>query len=213
VAPPEPGVTGINGVGDAGIRCPGRDVRHRRPVAVGVLFGLGPAWQAARTPLTSTLAGESRTSTGSGRFRNVVPRAKSPPPCCFRALAHITGHRCEFVSRRRLVYRQFPTLADELAHCIRANSAIIVAATAARRARYGALEPPADRRGLRRSPRTAGAEMQFLACRELGLDDRGAERLQVYRCVRSPIRPLVVRTQDGCPRCSRKSSRDPQLRP
>lgn len=66
---------------------------------------------------------------------------------------------------------------------------------------------------FRRSPRTAAAEMQFLACRELGLDDRGAERLQVYRCVRSPIRPLVVPTQDGCPRCSRKSSRDPQLRP
>jgi bifunctional non-homologous end joining protein LigD len=43
----------------------------------------------------------------------------------FRALAHITGHRCEFVSRRRHVYRQFPTLADELAHCIRANSAIL----------------------------------------------------------------------------------------
>src|SRR5687767_9635828 len=41
-------------------------------VAVGILFGLGPAWQATRTSLTSTLASESRSSTGSGRFRSVV---------------------------------------------------------------------------------------------------------------------------------------------
>jgi putative ABC transport system permease protein len=41
-------------------------------VAVGVLFGLGPAWQATRTSLTSALAGESRSSTGRGRFRRVV---------------------------------------------------------------------------------------------------------------------------------------------
>ena len=41
-------------------------------LAVGVLFGLGPAWQATRTSLTSTLAGESRSSTGRGRFRRVV---------------------------------------------------------------------------------------------------------------------------------------------
>ena len=41
-------------------------------VAVGILFGLGPAWQATRASLTSTLASESRSSTGSGRFRSVV---------------------------------------------------------------------------------------------------------------------------------------------
>ena len=41
-------------------------------LVVGVLFGLGPAWQATRTSLTSTLAGESRSSTSRGRFRGVV---------------------------------------------------------------------------------------------------------------------------------------------
>jgi putative ABC transport system permease protein len=39
---------------------------------VGVLFGLGPAWQATRTSLARTLASESRSSTGAGRFRGVL---------------------------------------------------------------------------------------------------------------------------------------------
>jgi putative ABC transport system permease protein len=41
-------------------------------VAVGILFGIGPAWQATRTPLARTLASESRSSTGTGRFRSVI---------------------------------------------------------------------------------------------------------------------------------------------
>jgi putative ABC transport system permease protein len=39
---------------------------------IGVLFGLGPAWQATRTSLVRTLASESRSSTGTGRFRGVL---------------------------------------------------------------------------------------------------------------------------------------------
>ena len=42
----------------------------------------------------------------------------------FRALAQIDGHRCALVSRRRHVYRQFPQLQEEIAHAIRAESAV-----------------------------------------------------------------------------------------
>ena len=41
-------------------------------VIVGVLFGLGPAWQATRTSPGKTLASGSRSSTGTGRFRGVL---------------------------------------------------------------------------------------------------------------------------------------------
>jgi len=40
--------------------------------AVGVLFGLGPAWQATRPSLVKSLASESRSSTGGGRFRAAI---------------------------------------------------------------------------------------------------------------------------------------------
>ena len=43
----------------------------------------------------------------------------------FRALAHITGHRCELVSRRRHVYRHFPQLGEELTHSIGCRSAVL----------------------------------------------------------------------------------------
>jgi bifunctional non-homologous end joining protein LigD len=43
----------------------------------------------------------------------------------FRALAHIDGHYCELVSRRRHVYKQFPQLQVEVAHAVRAHSAIL----------------------------------------------------------------------------------------
>src|SRR6185436_4828945 len=43
----------------------------------------------------------------------------------FRALAYIDGHHCALVSRRRHVYRQFPQLQRELAHAVRATSAIL----------------------------------------------------------------------------------------
>ena len=42
-------------------------------VAVGVLFGLVPAWQATRTSLLQAISSESRSSTRrGGRFRNVL---------------------------------------------------------------------------------------------------------------------------------------------
>ncbi len=41
-------------------------------VAVGILFGIGPAWQATHNPLARTLASESRSSTRAGRFRSVL---------------------------------------------------------------------------------------------------------------------------------------------
>ena len=42
----------------------------------------------------------------------------------FRALAFIRGHQCELVSRRGHVYK-FPQLAEELAHAVRADDAIL----------------------------------------------------------------------------------------
>jgi bifunctional non-homologous end joining protein LigD len=42
----------------------------------------------------------------------------------FRALAHIRGHHCELVSRRGHIYK-FPQLAEELAHAVRADEAIL----------------------------------------------------------------------------------------
>ena len=41
-------------------------------LAVGILFGLGPAWQATRTSIARTLGSESRSSTAMGRFRRIV---------------------------------------------------------------------------------------------------------------------------------------------
>ena len=43
----------------------------------------------------------------------------------FRALAHVEGHRCTLVSRRRHVYTQFPMLLDEIAHSVRAMSCVL----------------------------------------------------------------------------------------
>src|SRR5437899_1159094 len=43
----------------------------------------------------------------------------------FRALAHVDGHRCTLVSRRRHVYQQFPQLQEELAHSVRAMSCVL----------------------------------------------------------------------------------------
>ena len=43
----------------------------------------------------------------------------------FRALAHVDGHHCTFISRTGHVYKQFPMLADELAHSVRAGSCVL----------------------------------------------------------------------------------------
>jgi bifunctional non-homologous end joining protein LigD len=43
----------------------------------------------------------------------------------FRALAHISGHRCTLISRNGHVFKSWPQLAEEIAHAIRAHSAIL----------------------------------------------------------------------------------------
>ena len=43
----------------------------------------------------------------------------------FRALAHIRGHHCELVSRNGHTFRQWPQLAEEIAHAVRAHSAVL----------------------------------------------------------------------------------------
>ena len=43
----------------------------------------------------------------------------------FRALAHVNGHHCQLVSRNGHVYKSWPYLAEEIAHSVRAHSAIL----------------------------------------------------------------------------------------
>ena len=43
----------------------------------------------------------------------------------FRALAHVRGHRCELVSRNGHTFKQWPQLAEEIAHAVRAHSAVL----------------------------------------------------------------------------------------
>ena len=43
----------------------------------------------------------------------------------FRALAHVTGHRCQLVSRNGHVFKSWPQLAEEIAHAVRAHSVIL----------------------------------------------------------------------------------------
>jgi bifunctional non-homologous end joining protein LigD len=43
----------------------------------------------------------------------------------FRALAHIRGHRCELISRNGHTFKQWPQLAEEIAHAVRAHSAVL----------------------------------------------------------------------------------------
>ena len=43
----------------------------------------------------------------------------------FRALAHVRGHRCELVSRNGHTFKQWPQLSEEIAHAIRAHSAVL----------------------------------------------------------------------------------------
>ena len=43
----------------------------------------------------------------------------------FRALAHVNGHHCQLVSRTGYVYKSWPYLAEEIAHAVRARSAIL----------------------------------------------------------------------------------------
>ena len=43
----------------------------------------------------------------------------------FRALAHIRGHHCELISRNGHAFKQWPQLAEEPAHAVRAQSAVL----------------------------------------------------------------------------------------
>ena len=43
----------------------------------------------------------------------------------FRALARVTGHHCQLISRNGHVYKSWPYLAEEIAHAVRARSAIL----------------------------------------------------------------------------------------
>ena len=43
----------------------------------------------------------------------------------FRALTHIRGHHCTLVSRNGHVFKSWPQLAEEIAHAVRAHSAIL----------------------------------------------------------------------------------------
>ena len=43
----------------------------------------------------------------------------------FRALAHVNGHRCQLVSRNGHIYKSWPYRAEEIAHAVRARSAVL----------------------------------------------------------------------------------------
>lgn len=43
----------------------------------------------------------------------------------FRALAHVEGHHCRLVSRNGHEFRQWPQLGEEIAHALRARSAVL----------------------------------------------------------------------------------------
>ena len=47
-----------------------------------------------------------------------------PKPDGFRALSHVCGHRCELVSRNGHTFKQWPQLAAEIAHAVRAFSCV-----------------------------------------------------------------------------------------
>jgi bifunctional non-homologous end joining protein LigD len=61
-----------------------------------------------------------------------IPEPFDHPACVFepkldgfRALAVVRGHRCELVSRHGHVFRSWPQLAEEVAHAVRAHSAVL----------------------------------------------------------------------------------------
>ena len=43
----------------------------------------------------------------------------------FRALAHVKGHHCTLISRNGHTFKSWPQLSDEIAHSVRADSAIL----------------------------------------------------------------------------------------
>ena len=59
----------------------------------------------------------------------------------FRALAHVRSNRCELVSRNGYTFKQWPQLAEEVAHAVRARSAVLDARFAAWNPTAGAFSP------------------------------------------------------------------------
>jgi ATP-dependent DNA ligase len=43
----------------------------------------------------------------------------------FRALVHVTGHQCELVSRNGHQFKSWPQLGEEIAHAVKAYSAVL----------------------------------------------------------------------------------------
>ena len=43
----------------------------------------------------------------------------------FRALAHVKGHHCTLISRNGHTFKSWPQLAEEIAHSVRAHSALL----------------------------------------------------------------------------------------
>ena len=43
----------------------------------------------------------------------------------FRALARVTDHHCQLVSRNRHQFKSWPYLSEEIAHAVRAHSALL----------------------------------------------------------------------------------------
>ena len=43
----------------------------------------------------------------------------------FRALAHVTGHHCQLISRNGHAFKTWPYLAEEIAHAVRTHSAVL----------------------------------------------------------------------------------------
>jgi bifunctional non-homologous end joining protein LigD len=43
----------------------------------------------------------------------------------FRSLAHVTGHHCQLISRNGHPFKSWPYLAEQIAHAVRAHSAVL----------------------------------------------------------------------------------------
>jgi bifunctional non-homologous end joining protein LigD len=157
-----------------------------------------------------------------------LPVAFDHPDCLFelkhdglRALAIVEGHRCELVSRRRHVYKQFPQLAEELAHSIRAHDAVldaeIICLTPDGRSKFNNLlfrrDWPhfiaidlrsiegADLRGvpLEERKRRLNAIMPRLESRRLYLDHVAGRAVDRFREVcRRDLEGFVAKRRFGC---------------
>lgn len=61
----------------------------------------------------------------ASRSRSIIPTSFTRPSSTASALAHVRGHRCELVSRNGHTFKQWPQLAEEIAHAVRAFSCVL----------------------------------------------------------------------------------------